>query len=483
MSSDSIRRALTGSTALLASAVLFFFGTGLAPIAALAWLAPLPVLLAAPRIGARFALVVAFLAVFLGTANSWTYYLHSRDVPLPMGALTSVGSALMFVLVVWIFRTLLGRGRALLAAAAAPAGWVGVLYLVSLANPLGVVGTLATAQADVPLVLQVTSVTGAWGVEFLVLFVPSAIAAVLAPGVRSVARWRTGISTAVLLGIVLGGGMLRLSNQHEPGQRVALIAHNRSGWGNDVATPTGRELLTAYLDQIAALPDGVITAVLPEGQFSVNGSSFASLAQPLAQAARARHVDIVAGVIRREPDADVNIALAFPAEGGNPVAYRKHHDLTSPPTHDLAIPPTAGVRMGLAICADVNFPNPSRDYAQAGSRLLAIPASDEDTNAWQHSRTALLRGVEAGQSVAWSARRGALLIADGFGHVRAETRTGGPTPFTTLIADAPAGPGATPYAHLGDWFPWLCLALPLVGMFFTTPRRARPIAEPEPAAI
>lgn len=468
-----MRRALTGSTALLASAVLFFFGTGLAPIAALAWLAPLPVLLVAPRIDTRFALVVAFLANFLGSTNSWSYYLHSRDVPLPAGALISVGSALMFVLVIWIFRTLVSRGHALLAAAAAPAAWVGVLYLVSLASPLGVVGTLATTQADIPLVLQVSSVTGAWGVEFLVLFVPAAIAAVLAPGVRSMARWRAGVGTAVVLAVVLGGGMLRLSNQQEPGQRVALIAHNQSDWGTDVATPTGRELLTAYLDQIAALPDDVITAVLPEGQFSVNGSSFTSLTEPLAQAARDRHIDIVAGAISRETT-DVNLALALPAEGGNPVVYRKHHDLVSPPSDDLVMPPRAGVRMGLAICADLNFPNPARDYAQAGARLLAVPASDEDTNAWQHSRSALLRGVETGQSVAWSARRGTLLIADGFGRVQAETRTGGPAPFTTLIADVPAGPGATPYAHLGDWFPWLCLALPLFGVFFTIPRRARP---------
>ena len=48
--------------ATAASAVLFFFGTGLDPLPELAWVAPLPVLLLAPRVSGVTAFGSAFAA-------------------------------------------------------------------------------------------------------------------------------------------------------------------------------------------------------------------------------------------------------------------------------------------------------------------------------------------------------------------------------------------------------------------------------------
>ena len=62
----------------VASAALFFLGTGLAPVAILAWIAPLPVFLLAPRRRAGPASTVAFAAALASTANMWPYYLAAR---------------------------------------------------------------------------------------------------------------------------------------------------------------------------------------------------------------------------------------------------------------------------------------------------------------------------------------------------------------------------------------------------------------------
>jgi apolipoprotein N-acyltransferase len=263
-----------------------------------------------------------------------------------------------------------------------------------------------------------------------------------------------------------------LSNESgtRPSQRVALVAHNHSGWGVDVATPVGHDLVAAYVDQIAALPDGVTTVVLPEGAFAVDDTSLATLVEPMTRIARARNVQIVVGFTRRAQGAKFQTALIIPP-GGDPVAYLKQHDRVSPPGHDLVFLPGTGARVGVEICADVTFPNPSRDYARSGARLMAIPASTEDANGWQLSRTGLLRAVENGFAMAWSARQGALIITDGMGRVLAEAQTGGAAPFTTATADVPTGPGATPYTHLGDWFAWLCLALTLGGLIASYHRR------------
>jgi apolipoprotein N-acyltransferase len=453
-------------TATACSATLFFFGTGLAPVPWLTWLAPLPVLLLAPRVSTGTALSAAFVAYLAGSTNSWHFFWRSHDVPLlPWGLLISIGTALMFVLAGWLFRALLRRGRALLAATAAPAVWVGLLYLVSIWSPRGVVGTLATTQADVPVVLQTAAVTGAWGVEYLVLLAPSALAALLSPAVPAAARVRTATVAVVALAAALVGGTLRLAGESGAGQRqrVALIASNTAGWAADLRTAAGRNLVAAYADRVAALPEGVRTVVLPEEAFGSDQAAPAALVDPISRVARARGVDVVVGFARSTPTEKDNVALVFPARGGAPTAYLKHHDMVGPPGHDLVFAPVAGVRTGVEICADVDFRDPSRDYARAGGRLLVIPASDEGVNGWQHSRTALLRGVENGEAVAWGGRQSNLMVADGRGRVLTDVPTGGTGPFTTAVADVPAGRGATPYARMGDWFAWLCVALAVAG--------------------
>jgi apolipoprotein N-acyltransferase len=465
---ERMRRTGPALAALVSSAVLFYFGTGFAPISALTWLAPLPVMVLAPRVSGQAAAGVAFLAYFLGTANSWAFELHSHDMPMwPVGLMISIGMSLVFVLAVSVFRLQLGRERAWLAVITAPAVWTGTLYLVSVLNPMGLMGTLANDQGDVPLALQTASVAGMWGVEFLVMLVPSALATLLATGLGRTARVRAAAAAACVLAVVLGLSALRLAmgSGTGPTQRVAAIATDQRAWAPDLGTAAGRDLATAYAARIAALPDGVRTVVLPEQSFSSNEARPAALIEPMSRAAAARGADIVVGFAYWDGKNEYNYALIFPADGGAPVTYLKHHDQVSPLGHDLVFSPTRGIRTGVEICFDVNFANPGRDYAEAGARLLAIPASDEDDDGWQHSRAALLRGVENGQAVVWSDRTGTLLISDGWGRVLADAPTGGRGPFTTIVADVPVGPGATLYTHLGDWFAWLCLALTTGGLF------------------
>ncbi|HET6707861.1 nitrilase-related carbon-nitrogen hydrolase, partial [Amycolatopsis sp.] len=435
--------------ATVASAALFFFGTGLDPVPELAWLAPLPVLLLAPRVPGAAAMACAFVAYLAGSVGSWSYFWHSLAIPRPAAIAILGGSALSFALATGLFRLLVRRGHGLLAALAAPALWTVVLYVVSLVNPTGVMDTLMTTQADRPSVLRLAAVTGGWGVEFLVLFVPAAVAAALAPGVRGLARFAGLVTVAAALGALV---FWTTPAQAGPSTRVALVAPGQSRWAVDVATPDGQALLRSYVDRIGRLPDGVQVAVLPEAVFAVDQTSRPRLVEAFAEVARTRSLDVVTGVVDTTPDGRFNAALAIPPSGP-PVEYHKWHNGDSPNmVSGTQLAHLAGI--GLMVCMDVNFGNPSRDYGQAGTGLVLIPASNEDVDGWAHSRTALIRGVENGFSVAWSATRGTPMLADSRGHVLADAHTGG-SPFTVVVADVPIGPGKTPYARFGDWFAWL----------------------------
>lgn len=470
---DFVRERAAAPLAVVLSAVLFYFGTGLAPVPVLTWLAPLPILLLAPRVSAGTAAWTSFTAFLLGTANSWVFQLHSHDEPMvPVGLVINLGSAVTFLLAVLLFRALVRSGWPLLAAGCGAALWTGVMYLVSVANPQGLVGTFAGDQADVPVVVQTASVTGMWGVEFLVLFAPAALAALLTPGVTG--RIRVGVVAGVVLAGALGAGAVRLSQHDGDVRRVAAIAPNTYAWAPDVDSAQGNTLVHAYVRAIDALPAGVRTVVLPEGAFGADRPDPAALVAPLSAAAKARDVDIVVGLQQGRN----NLALVFPATGAPPADYLKHHNLGGAHGDTLVYDPAD---TGVEICADVDFASPSRDYANSGTQLLAIPASDNDANGWQHSRTALLRGAENGQAVVWAGQNGELMIADGLGRVLADAHTGGPGRMVTIVADPSVGPGATAYSRLGDWFAWLCLALTAIGVIVAL--RARRLVEPEPVRL
>ena len=71
-----------GLATICVTAALFFFGNGLAPVWWLTWLAPLPALVLAPRVGKLAAFAVAFAGFSLGAFTWWTYLHRVLELPL-----------------------------------------------------------------------------------------------------------------------------------------------------------------------------------------------------------------------------------------------------------------------------------------------------------------------------------------------------------------------------------------------------------------
>ena len=445
-------RIVLGTIAALGTAALFYFGTGFAPAAVLTWLAPLPLLFIAPRLSAVMAAIMALLAYFLGTINEWGLFFSSPDEPVTVGLAISGGGAVLFALLTLLFRGLVLRGRPVLAVLAAPALWTGGLAVAVRYYPHGLTGTLASTQTTLPMLLQTASVTGFLGIEFLVLFVPCVLAALLAPGeVRGAARGRTLVLTVVLAALVLGGGALRLALAQPggPAVNVALISTTNTTSAPDLASPAGSALLNGYANAVSAVPAGTELVVLPERSFTVNRTSLGTLVGKLGPVASERDLTVVVGVAETSGSATTSFALRIQPDG------------------KAVNPQLAGARLGVENGTDVDFTNPSRSEATGGARVLAIPAADEGQDGLQHARTAQLRGVENGVGVAWSGRNGTVLVADGFGHVLASADTAHATgQFVVVHAAIPPNPGTTLYNRFGDWFGWFSLGLALLGVIF-----------------
>lgn len=470
------RSAAVALAAAALSGVLGYFGTGLHPVAALTWLVPLPVVLAAPRLRWPWALGAAATGWILAQSNLWTYFAH--ELEMPPGVLVAVLGfyPLLAVAGTALFRALLGRGRPVSAALAFPAVWAAGEYLLSIAQPHGAWLSLAYSQAGLRPVVQLASVTGVWGVTFLVVGVPAALAALAAPAVP---RLRLAVGAAVVLLCVGGYATYRLAPAPAGDRvRVAVLGGPVDG---ELApdSAAGRALLSRYTRQIgAAADDGARVAVLPEKVFDTTGRTWPLVADPLARLARRRHVDIVVGAVVRHGRTAGNVAVAFPATGAAPVTYTKRHlipgletDEVSPGHGPLRQVP-GDTRFGLIVCKDLDFPELVRDNRNHGSSVLLAPAWDMGRDGWLHSRMAVTRGVESGSWIVRAGRYGDLTVSDPTGRVVAEANATA-HPDAVVVAEVSTATAPTLYARAGNWFAWLCAAAALVLLAAALRHRAR----------
>ncbi|HEY3990580.1 MAG TPA: nitrilase-related carbon-nitrogen hydrolase [Acidobacteriaceae bacterium] len=450
--------------AIASSVILVWFGNGLNPWWPLLWFAPLPVLLFALNSGWRSTAIVAALAWLLGSFNLW-HYLRLLGLPAAIWFSIFGTVALIFAAAVLAFRALVHRGAPWSALLVLPAAWVSFEYIRNLTTPHGTAGSLAYSQLHFLAFLQLASITGPWGLSFLLLLFPAALAIGLYLRHR---QPRQAISVvAASLGIivlVLVFGRVRLAIPQSKNVRVGLIASDTPG--NVLIAAPGAKSRRLFADY-ARVAEGLAARgaqfiVIPEKIATVTDTSTAdadAIFQPLADKTGAT---IVVGVVHDSAPREYNQARIYTPQA--PVAsYNKHHMLPpfesnlTPGTTLTLLPQPQGTR-GVAICKDMDFTPLSRRYGNAGAGLMLVPAWDFNIDRAWHGHIAIMRGVEDGFSIARAAKDGYLTVSDDRGRILAETRSNS-APFATLLADVPAAHERTPYLLLGNWFAWLSLAI------------------------
>jgi apolipoprotein N-acyltransferase len=452
--------------AVVATAVLVWFGTGLDPLWPLIWFAPLPVLLLAARSSWWAAGLAAAMAWAMGNLNMWHYFTAALHVPLAGRVEIVVFPALVLSAAVLLYRALLRRGAPWSALVAFPAVWVSFEYIFNLTSPHGTAASLSYSQLGFLPVLQLAFITGPWGISFLLL----AFSAALAIGIhlRSTApkqAMRVVGAYLAVFALVIVFGSVRLALPPPPGQevKVGLVASDAPG-NTGVAEPGANadRLLHDYAAQAEALAArGAQVIVLPEHLTEVidpHTASMDEIFQPLADRTRATIVVGVGHVSARERH---NQARVY-APGAAVVSYNKHHLL--PPFESKYAPGTTLTvlaepkgKWGVAICKDMDFTQLSRQYGNQGAGLLLVPGWDFALDRVSHGHMAIMRGVESGFAIARAGRGGSIMVTDNRGRILGETLTNS-APFATLMVDVPAVHDRTLYLLLGDWFAWVTLA-------------------------
>jgi apolipoprotein N-acyltransferase len=379
-----------------------------------------------------------------------------------------------------------------------------LLDWIASVGPLGSGMTAAYSQyGNLPL-MQLASVTGVWGITFLIAW----FAPVANELWQHAADWRAArpalaVFTSVALAVVLFGSVRVAFAPSAPSTlRVAGLAHDKTLWATlsrgtiDIAS--GSDTVRGEMrSQYELILDDLFARTRNEARAGAQLVAWSEVAAHILQEdetavleraralARDEHIylQVALNVILRtehHPYAQ-NRALLIDPTGTVVWDYYKtvhpfgDNALFAPGPGIIPIADTPFGRLATVICFDADFPALLRQVGQGGAGLLLVPSHDWEAVKHLHSQLAVFRAVENGVAMIRPTGDGISLATDAWGRVLASADD-----FVTtkpaLVVDIPLQFMPTIYAAVGDLFVYLCagawLLLVIVAIWRRSPARA-----------
>jgi apolipoprotein N-acyltransferase len=468
---------------LVIAAVLLMFSNGANNIPLAAWLAPVFAMRFVRGRSLKIGLPIAYAVLTAGFA-----FQFRGMVPIP-------GVGLYIFLVVWgiplvlpylIDRLLAPRLTGLTASLVFPSAWAATEYLVS-RGPFATWGSAAYSQYGSLTLLQVLSVTGLWGITFLIGWFAAVCNWLWEEGLDS-KRARRGawlcvgtIATVMLL----GGARLAVFPPSSQTVRVASISKRKvepepshAAWGRLLAGKPATEDIDAIRRWATAVDNDLLARAERETQagakivFWGEGNALIFKEDEAALVARGAEIAAKYQVYLGMALGVWNQGKALPLEnkfvliqpdGRAAWVYNKAHPVPGP---DAAIQvrgdgklralDTPYGRLSSIICFDGDFP---QLLAQAGA--LRADVMLDPSNDWLaidpwHTQMVSFRAIEQGFNLIRQTSQG-LSAAFDYQGKRLAAMDHYRTADYAMVSQVPTRGVRTIYSRLGDWFAWVCL--------------------------
>lgn len=120
-------------------------------------------------------------------------------------------------------------------------------------------------------------------------------------------------------------------------------------------------------------------------------------------------------------------------------------------------------RIAQAICYDLDFPGMMRQAGQQQADIIMVPTGDWEGIAPYHTYMGISRGIENGMGMVKAVSNGLSSISDPYGRILSQDSFFDGEEVHTLINDLPIAHKPTLYSRYGDWFLSLCQMM-LFGM-------------------
>jgi apolipoprotein N-acyltransferase len=364
-------------------------------------------------------------------------------------------------------------------------------------SPFGTFGAGAYSQRDFLPVMQVASVTGLWGITFLVSWFASLVNYVWEKGFRfDRPAW---ISAGVLvLMLILGTGRILLAPQPvqtaqiagfslPDGKIMSIIGHMRSG--NEAGfRQSAAELHAQELTQIRTLAQqGADIVALQEGAGIGQPDQVEKLLADAAAIAREEGIYIVLPTFAFGSEQPKNMVSIIDLNGDVVLQHIKfggtQFEGSQTGSGKLQTVDTPYGKISAVICWDADFPNALRQAGQQDVDLLFVPSDDWLAVKDIHAGMAAFRAVENGMSIYRQTGEGISSVVDAYGRtihrVDAFDEESNGNFAAVRMVSTPIGSVETLYPVIGDVVGnvMLVLSIGLIAGLWLSRKRAPARAE------
>jgi apolipoprotein N-acyltransferase len=482
---------------LAIAAGVLVFANGMNVVAFAAWLGPFFLLRFLRTQRAALGLLLGYLV------NAAAFYVAWRPAFLDAGrmfTLFSVFFALIFFLPYVIDRLVYPRVRGAAATLVFPVAWVTTEYLLHLVSPLGTFFLLPYTQHTNLALLQIMSVTGMWGVSFLVAWAASVGNFVWERGVREPVPRTTALVYFSVLGAVLLFGGLRIALYPDTAQSVkaaALTTNVNAEVLAEPETPRDRRLIEGTLSAVDRAEMNRVISEINDDLFTrargaaAAGAGLVTFTEYNVHTWKAEEPQLLerAGQLARDEGIYLSFPLAvilddpaerpqkttlvenksvlFTPDGQLAYQYMKHNLLIGWESEHAVRGPrlvrsvdSPHGKLASVICLDMEYPSFMRLAAAQDVDIVmsgAIDGTPSTKGNPVHSIMASYRCIESGFSLIRGGSYGQNIAADYLGRTvgRVNHYAG---VDRTVIAALPISGVRTVYSMVGDLFAWLCLA-------------------------
>ena len=478
---------------LIVALALLPFANGANAIALAAWLAPL-FLLRFTRAQRIFVGVPVVLAAQIATLA--IQYRGMVPFPTPVYIAVMFFYGLCFTLP-YLGDHLLARRLSVFSGTLVfPLILTSVEYLLSL-GPFGSWFSTAYSQYGNLALLQLLSVTGLWGVTFLIGWTAAAGNALWEEWIsaRRVSRVATMCALLVIITMLAGGARLALFPPAGKTVRVATLSGTNGALHPDPKViarffrhePLTPEEIATIRKNAAAIDDDLLNRSEREAKAGARIIFWGEANAPVLKEDEkdlirrggilAKANGIYLGMVlaswhlETTPPLENKIVLVQP-DGISAWEFLKAHPV---PGGEAAISirgdgkvralDTPYGRLSSVICFDADFPQLLGQAGRLRTDLLLDPSNDwKAIDPW-HTRMASFRAIEQGFNLVRHTSQGLSAAFDYQGRQLA-SMDHYVTTDRVLVAQVPTHGTRTVYALLGDWFAWVCL-VGLAGVVIT----------------
>jgi len=415
------------------AAIFFLFAGGRWNFTPAAWLASLFAVRFfrdSDKAGRNFLLL--WLAAAIPTMISWNgatfmYFMHPAVEAASFLLMTPIG------LIPYVVDRLYARrfGSSFWLTLVYPAAATAMDFFSSGSSPFGTFGAGAYSQRDFLPVMQIASVTGLWGITFVISWFASLANHVWQNGFKldRLARTSAGVLAIIL---ILGLGRTLLAPQPEQTAQIAgfslpdgklsemigrSYAGDEAGFRQQVD-----ELHAQELSQIRTLArEGAKIITLSEGAGMGYPDQVQKLLADAAVLAQEEGIYIVLPTFTVGIETPENIVYIIDPAGEVVLEHVKYggtqFEGSRVGSGDLQTVDTPYGRLSAVICWDADFPNVIKQAGEQDVDLLFVPASDWLAVKDIHAGMATFRAVENGMSIYRQTGSGVSVVADAYGRV------------------------------------------------------------------